>query len=239
MPEPTAKSFDAMWDAADRVLMPDEELTVTVRKAALVADALIRDADQYRREGLADAAVLLVAGKVVPTMTLEDWARPLGLTQAEVRDAVARWKAEQYARAGVKAPAPTRAGHLQVLDGRSRDGDTKRRLREVATIYRADRAEGGTGTRAVADRLGVGAGQAAQLVTRARRLGYITEQPADAGDYPCPEDGCSHIAHTKRGAATNARTHIPMTCPKCGRATNAAGYGRHVSVCAGAGGDAA
>lgn len=43
-PEPTAKSFDAMWDAADRVLMPDEELTVTVRKAALVADALIRDA---------------------------------------------------------------------------------------------------------------------------------------------------------------------------------------------------
>ena len=42
--EPTAKSFDAMWDAADRVLMPDEELTVTVRKAALVADALIRDA---------------------------------------------------------------------------------------------------------------------------------------------------------------------------------------------------
>jgi hypothetical protein len=33
-----------MWDAADRVLMPDEELTVTVRKAALVADALIRDA---------------------------------------------------------------------------------------------------------------------------------------------------------------------------------------------------
>ena len=42
--EPTAKSFDAMWDAADRVLMPDEELTVTVRKAALVADALIREA---------------------------------------------------------------------------------------------------------------------------------------------------------------------------------------------------
>lgn len=213
----------------------------------------MKSADQFRREGLADAAVLLVAGKVVPTMTLEEWARPLGLTHPELRAAVDRWKAKQYAAAGVRPGS--KKGHLQAVTDPAKGERSKsprqaaqaarqaltadRRLQGVAVLYRAAQAAGKSARASVAEELGVGKGQAGNLIVEARRRGYITDQPADAGDYPCSEDGCSHVAHTKRGAAVHARTHIPMTCPKCGRVTNAAGYGRHVSLCGGAGGDAA
>lgn len=48
--------------------------------------------DRLRREGRADAAVLLVARRVVPTMVLTDWARHLDLDQLDLTAAVDRLK---------------------------------------------------------------------------------------------------------------------------------------------------
>lgn len=49
-------------------------------------------AERFRREGQADAVVLLVARRVCPTMDTEDWARALGLTQPDIRAAIARFR---------------------------------------------------------------------------------------------------------------------------------------------------
>lgn len=50
-------------------------------------------ADRFRREGMADAAVLLVARRVAPTMDLADWGRHLDLEHRELVAAVDRFKA--------------------------------------------------------------------------------------------------------------------------------------------------
>lgn len=49
-------------------------------------------ADRFRREGLADAVVLLVARRFRPEITAEDWGRVLGLEQHEVVAAVERFR---------------------------------------------------------------------------------------------------------------------------------------------------
>jgi Protein of unknown function (DUF3102) len=48
---------------------------------------------RHRREGMADAAVLLVANRVIPTMHLSDWGDTLGLNHQELTAAVERFKA--------------------------------------------------------------------------------------------------------------------------------------------------
>lgn len=50
-------------------------------------------ADRFRREGMADAVVILVARRFRPEVTAEDWGRVLGLQQHEVRAAVERFRA--------------------------------------------------------------------------------------------------------------------------------------------------
>lgn len=49
-------------------------------------------ADRFRREGIADAAVLLVAARIHPTTNLDDWGRALGLEHSELVAAVDRFK---------------------------------------------------------------------------------------------------------------------------------------------------
>jgi hypothetical protein len=61
--------------------------------------------DDLRREGMADAAVLLVARRVMPTMRLTDWARALGLTEVDVQHAVNRIK-KRAATSKTKTGAP-------------------------------------------------------------------------------------------------------------------------------------
>lgn len=65
--------------------------------------------DQLRTEGRADAAVLLVARRVNPTVSLQEWARHLGLTELDIQHAVRRLKdrARQHTSA-------QRAGVVQV-----------------------------------------------------------------------------------------------------------------------------
>lgn len=58
--------------------------------------------DQLRRQGRADAAVLLVAKRFMPTVRLNDWARALDLTELDVQHAVERIKE----RAAARQPAP-------------------------------------------------------------------------------------------------------------------------------------
>lgn len=143
--------------------------------------ATAAERDHLRREGMADAAVLLLAKRVFPTLTLNDWRRHLDLTEAEVAAAVDRIKARAAAlhRPNLRAvPAP-----------------------------RASR----TGER------------------RARKF-----TPAADGTWPCPADGCTAVYGDGRGLATHHRAcHQPVTCPSCGKETNAAGIGPHRRTCLG------
>lgn len=50
-------------------------------------------ADRFRREGMADAVVVLVAQRFRPEITAEDWGRALGLEQHEIRAAIDRLRA--------------------------------------------------------------------------------------------------------------------------------------------------
>lgn len=50
-------------------------------------------ADRFRREGMADAVVLLVLSRTHPTTTAEEWGSILGLEQHEVRAAIERLRA--------------------------------------------------------------------------------------------------------------------------------------------------
>ncbi len=85
--------------------------------------------DRLRREGMADAAVLLTAKHVVRTMSLNDWARALDLNEMDVQHAVQRLKAR--ASRG-KTPPPTdrkrRMSNLQGQTERDRIVDTLTRL---------------------------------------------------------------------------------------------------------------
>jgi hypothetical protein len=47
---------------------------------------------RLRREGMADAAVLLVAKRIMPSMDLADWGRALGLNELDLQHAVTRFK---------------------------------------------------------------------------------------------------------------------------------------------------
>lgn len=66
--------------------------------------------DQARREGIADACVLLVARRINVSLTLEDWARHLGVTRTELVAAVDRLKA----RAEAKRTPPPRTEEARV-----------------------------------------------------------------------------------------------------------------------------
>lgn len=55
-------------------------------------------ADRFRREGMADAAVLLVAKRINPTSDLDDWGQHLGLEHRELVAAVDRFKARRSPR---------------------------------------------------------------------------------------------------------------------------------------------
>lgn len=48
--------------------------------------------ERLRREGMADAAVLLVWKRIMPTLDLEDWARALDLRQPEIIAAITRFR---------------------------------------------------------------------------------------------------------------------------------------------------
>jgi hypothetical protein len=85
-------------------------------KAAVIA--------RYRREGVADAAVLLLARRVAPTLTLNDWASHLGVTEVELQAAVARLKA----RAAARHAPPARGGAKRKRLAPARD------LRPNATV---------------------------------------------------------------------------------------------------------
>lgn len=65
-------------------------------------------ADLIRREGMADAAVLLVAKRVVPTMSLNEWGRHLGLTELDLQHAVARIKGRAAEAKKAQTPPRTR-----------------------------------------------------------------------------------------------------------------------------------
>lgn len=53
---------------------------------------------KYRREGMADAAVVLVAKRIIPSMNLTDWGTALGLEYEELVGAVARFKSRAPSR---------------------------------------------------------------------------------------------------------------------------------------------
>lgn len=57
-------------------------------------------ADRFRREGMADAAVLLVAHRIHPTTDLDAWGRALGLEHRELVAAVDRFKERARAQTG-------------------------------------------------------------------------------------------------------------------------------------------
>lgn len=59
-------------------------------------------ADRFRREGMADAAVLLVAHRIHPSTDLDAWGRALGLDHRELVAAVDRFKARTRPSAPVK-----------------------------------------------------------------------------------------------------------------------------------------
>lgn len=73
-------------------------------------------ADRYRREGMADAVILLVAKRIHPHTTAEEWGRALGLQQHEVRAALDRLR-ERHARPVL----------LRSVDGR-RHGNAGRKM---------------------------------------------------------------------------------------------------------------
>lgn len=85
----------------------------------------MRPAAELRREGMADACVLLVAGKVLPKMGIEEWGQLLGLEQVELREAIRRWQVAQYEAAGVRLPV--------ALGGKPPPEPKKARLRVVRT----------------------------------------------------------------------------------------------------------
>lgn len=76
---------------------------------------------KLRRQGMADAAVLLVARRFHPLATLENLGDALGLNVLEVQDAVRRFQALTRPQ----GPPPPRPGHLRAVDptaGRAKPG---------------------------------------------------------------------------------------------------------------------
>lgn len=71
--------------------------------------------DQARREGIADACVLLVARRINVSLTLEDWARHLGVTRTELVAAVDRLKARAEAKRTPPPPHRRSASHAPLL----------------------------------------------------------------------------------------------------------------------------
>lgn len=78
-------------------------------------------AERFRREGMADAVVILVAKRIHPTTTAEEWGRALGLQQHEVIAAIARFRAEH-------TPGGLRPARLRVVDGRKPHGNAGRKM---------------------------------------------------------------------------------------------------------------
>jgi hypothetical protein len=88
-------------------------------------------ADRFRREGLADAVVLLVLSRTHPQTTAEEWGRILGLQQHEVRAAIERFRAKHTPKpltpAGRKPYRNTGRKMLSLDERRQRDQEIRLR----------------------------------------------------------------------------------------------------------------
>jgi hypothetical protein len=119
-----------------------------------------------RMQGRAEAALILTARKVLPSMRLNDWANLLDVPMSVVEATRHRWR-----HGDRPAGAPARA-------------PKKRR-------------------------------------------------PETPGEFPCPVDGCDHVARYRKGLF---RHHLaahadPVPCPFCDRLCNPAGLGPHKRHC--------
>ena len=116
-------------------------------------------ADRYRREGLADAVVILVARRIHPQTTAEDWGRALGLQQHEVRAAIDRFRERHTIPTAPLRSLPGQHGNR----GRKIPSLAERRERD-ATILRL-RAEGES-LPMIAAAVGLTASRVSQILSR-------------------------------------------------------------------------
>lgn len=116
-------------------------------------------ADRLRREGMADAAVHLVATRFHPHRNLEDWARALGLTQPEVKAAIVRLREKHQLKRPSLRSVPTGQRHGNA--GRKIPSVAERRDRDER--IRALRAEGRT-LHEIAHEIGITAARVSQIV---------------------------------------------------------------------------
>lgn len=154
--------------------------------------------EEYRRQGMADACILLITGNANPRLRLEEWAHYFGLTQAEVRDAVERWKAAQFAANGVR---PRPAGRLALPDSppspRAPKAETPAPAElEPAEMEHADKVEARKAARA----------KATAAAKRERHGG-----PGYGGPCKCPLKDCGLPFFTRQGLHAHLRRDHDLT----------------------------
>lgn len=161
-------------------------------------------AERRRREGRADAVVMLVLKRVnAVSMTAEDWGALLEVSQAEVRAAVERLRdtPEARARARERARAAARAERERL----------RAEAKAVRDRQRAERQAARQGTRDGSARVGV---------------------PLNMPIVSCTIPGCGWTG--KRLDRHMTSHEQPVACPKgCGRSMPPVGLPRHLTVCEG------
>lgn len=118
-------------------------------------------ADRFRREGLADAVVILVAKRIHPTTTAEEWGRHLGLQQHEVRAAIERLRQKHgLAPVALRALPGERHGNA----GRKHPSLDDRRERNRMIV---ERRRAGEPIRAIAQDVGLTYSMVHKIVSKA------------------------------------------------------------------------
>jgi hypothetical protein len=169
--------------------------------------------EQLRRQGRADAVVLLVLRRVVPTLTAEEWGAHLDLTQADVRAAVERMRDTPQARAAAKAKA-------------ARDREAAKQAARQAKQAARD-AVAAAKARARDERAAAKDAARAERAAANPRVGKPLDMPLVA----CPI-GCGWKG--KRPDRHMTTHEAPVPCPnRCGREFPPVGMPRHLTKCTG------
>jgi hypothetical protein len=192
---------------------------------------------------MADAAVILTARKVVPKMGVEDWGHLFGLQQRELRDAIDRWRTEQYRKAGVKPPKPGQARmpappprpKLTVVDGTPQGTETGQQSAPAQVNRPTPTNPGGTTLERCPycpRRIAHGAGLAAHIRAHERRGDQRTDAPAPKPiEFPC--EHCDQAFATEHGRKIHAaRSHQDLApCRHCDKSFKKAGLLAHERAC--------